>query len=240
MTVDILFLAYNRLEFTREALLHLVQNTDWDLVDRIVIYDDGSTDGTLELTREFDAPTEVNWRNTSFGSPVAVMRDYIRDDPDAGKWFVKIDSDVAVPPGWLDELLAVQEREPQYDLIGMEAGMTKVAGRDEPWDGVYRVEPCTHIGGIGLMRRQWFLDAPQLNAHGRFGFSEHQARYGPARGWITPDLPIVLLDRLPFEPWLSLSAEYCARRWQRDWPKWDPVWMAWAWEWMLDGEEAVA
>jgi len=41
--VDILYLAKGRLEFTKHTLGMLVKNTNWDLVNKLVIYDDGSS-----------------------------------------------------------------------------------------------------------------------------------------------------------------------------------------------------
>lgn len=65
---------------------------------------------------------------------------------------------------------------------------------------------------------------------GRSGFSEWQHTYQPVRGWIRPDLPVALLDRVPLEPWLSLSQEYIANGWQRPQGIWDARWMSWAYE----------
>ena len=70
------------------------------------------------------------------------------------------------------------------------------------------------------MRRQAFFDARYLPIpRGRYGFTEWQHECKPTRGWITPDLPVVLLDRLPFDPWLGLAEMYVEKGWQRDWPK---------------------
>ena len=44
--LDIVYLAWNRLEFTRKTFETLVANTDWSKVARIIVYDDGSVDGT--------------------------------------------------------------------------------------------------------------------------------------------------------------------------------------------------
>ena len=47
-SVDVLFLAYNRLAFTQESFKALLENTDWQYVQRLSVYDDGSVDGTRE------------------------------------------------------------------------------------------------------------------------------------------------------------------------------------------------
>jgi hypothetical protein len=53
---------------------------------------------------------------------------------------------------------------------------------------------------------------------GRFGFGIwQQAHPLITKGWLTPALPVFLLDRLPQDPWASYSRRYIAHRWQRDW-----------------------
>lgn len=239
--IDVVFLSWNRLVFTCASLATLIHNTDWAGVARLVMYDDSSDDGTREMLEGIAAacPARVELRSERLGSPVRTMQRHL-DDPDAAPLFAKIDNDVLVPPGWLPAMLGVLERNPDVELLGMEAGMTKVAGRDgEPWDGVYGFEPATNVGGVGVFRRDAFTGRNPMRANGRFGFTEWQHTHDPVRGWITPDLPVPLLDRLPVEPWLSLSAEYVERGWQRPWGAYDPTWMKWAWEW-IDKEEALA
>jgi glycosyltransferase involved in cell wall biosynthesis len=238
---EILYLAWNRLEFTRASLAFLLANTSWDLVDRLIVYDDGSEDGTRELLDELlpAFPVETVLRAEEGRGPVSIMRHHFATTD--GDIVAKIDNDVAVPPGWLDHMLDVLAAYPEVELLGMEAGMTEVVGRDgdAAWDGVYRFEPATNIGGVGVMRTSAFASRPPLRPDGLYGFSEWQHTHQPTRGWITPDMPIVLLDRLPFEPWLSLSAEYVARDWQRPWAAWDETWMSWAWDWLTaDGVAA--
>jgi GT2 family glycosyltransferase len=247
MSLDILFVAWNRLEFTKLTFHNLVENTDLSEVTRLVVIDDGSTDGTREWLREavanVDDKVEVKLVESKLGSPVAVMAQYLADRP--AQWFVKIDNDIVVCPGWLDVVLGVSNENPRASLIGFEAGMTRVVGRgpgygDEPWDGVYGFQQSSHIGGIGLMKRAAFGHG-KLRANGRyFGFTEWQAHaHGVERGWVTPDLACPLLDRLPVEPIASLSRQYVATNWQRAWPTYDPVFMAWSWEWLLPQLEAM-
>jgi hypothetical protein len=243
--IDILYSAWNRCEFTEASLACLITNTDWTQVRRLVIYDDGSEDGTREqlddLLRIWPIgliATELIVRAEHGLGPVQIMQRHI-DDPDSAPMFAKVDNDVCVPPGWLPVMLDVLDRHPEVELLGMEAGMSEVKGRDGALFSSYGFQPATNIGGVGLMRLSAFQCRPAMRADGRHGFSEWQHTHKPTRGWVTPDLPVVLLDRLPFEPWLSLSARYVEEGWQRPWQPWDPRWMAWAWEW-LPTLEAVA
>jgi glycosyltransferase involved in cell wall biosynthesis len=220
--IDILFLAFNRLEFTRETLAAMVRNTDWDRVRRIVVYDDGSTDGTREHLQEFDYPVDVEIRHSKLGSPVAIMNEYLGNRP--ADVFAKIDNDTVLPPGWLTECLNVMNAHAELDLLGIEA-FNKVKAGDCPRG----YQPARFIGGIGLMRRRCFKSFPRPN--GRFGFTQWQRQNaGVVKGWINPSLPVFLLDKMFLEPWLGLSNDYIAKGWQRQWPPYSPIDCA-LWKW---------
>lgn len=227
---DILYLAWNRLEFTRFSFNMLLRNTDWDLVDKLVIYDDESTDGTTEFLHEAagrcPVQTEINVIKT--GSPVAVMNRFV--EITTCETFAKIDNDIVVPPGWLNNLCSVMDANPDLELLGMEAGRMDVP-RGE-WDGTYTWTEASHIGGVGLMRRRSFLRRPTISVNGqRFGFTEWQHEYKPVRGWITPDLLVSSLDFVPLEPWVSLTEKYKETEGlQRQWGKYHAGFPYW-WEW---------
>lgn len=240
-------MAYNRLEFTQQSFGWLERNTDWSQVDRLVVYDDHSQLRSRlwlqDACAEFDkVPVDFRVHPRRLGSPVAIMADYLEHPAD---WFVKLDNDVAVPEGWLNALLQVVADDQTIDLLGFEAGMT-IAPYEWPgvvsaqdWDGRYGFRESTHIGGVGLMRSAVFA-ARKLIPLGRFyGFTEWQHTVKTVkRGWITPDLQSPLLDRMPMEPYLSLSKSYREAAWQRDWGVYDC--MEWAYAWLLERQEEVA
>jgi len=238
MKADILYLAWNRLEFTAATWAWMLAQTNWDLVSRIVVYDDGSEDGTQEFLRDavVDTPVPAELHIGDFRSPPAVMNHYLATTE--ADFFAKIDNDIAVPGGWLDALAFVMRSRKGPDLVGMEAGMVEMAFRDgKKWDGRYRFEPCTNIGGVGLMRVSAFKSRPPIPSRGRYGFTEWQQRYDLKRGWVRPDIHCPQLDRIPLEPWVSLTETYIENGWSRPWGKYDPVWMEPYWEWMLEKEE---
>jgi glycosyltransferase involved in cell wall biosynthesis len=248
MRLDVVYLAWNRLKFVGATWPWMMSHTNWDYVERLIVYDDGSEDGTLEFLREHTArdiqhhhrKIPVELRLGDFRSPPAIMNHYLATSE--ADVFAKIDSDIALPGGWLEALLSVMEGRKKPDLLGMEAGMVELAGRDgKRWDGRYTFEPATNIGGIGLMRVSAFKTRPPIPARvdSRFGFTEWQQRYDLKRGWIRPDLLCPQLDRLPFEPWASLAEQYVAEGWSRPWPKYHPEMMSAYWSWM-DTKQAVA
>jgi glycosyltransferase involved in cell wall biosynthesis len=229
MTLDILYLAWNRLEFTEFSWQMLMANTAWDRVSKLIVYDDGSIDGTADFLRKQvkrHAPVEAEFRQVELRSPPAVMNRYIADSQ--AEWFAKIDNDIIVPPYWLEAMQSVLEGDPTVELLGMEAGRGN--SRHADWDGIYRFEDGSHMGGVGLLKVETFHRRTRMNeTAGRFGFTEWQHEYRPVRGWINPDLPVVSLDRVPFEPWVSLSERYVEREWQRPWGKYHDHSDYWDW-----------
>lgn len=230
MKIDVVFPAHNRYDFTRIAYCELLRNTNWELVRRLVIYDDASTDGTNEyLAAALEAcPVDVSFVQHELGGPVAVMNSYLADYGFSADAFAKIDNDVVVPPGWLDALVQVFELDPELELLGMEPGR---AGRPpEGFDGRYGWIEGSHIGGVGLMRTRSFLDRPKIPERGRFGFTEWQWKHDPKRGWVAPDVPVFCLDMVPDQPFAHLSKLYVQKGWARRWPPYDERVSRYLWE----------
>ncbi len=218
--IDVLYLTFNRLAFTRFSWKMLVRNTNWDLVNKLYIHDDLSDDGTDQWIKKQikqappDADIVFEQPNSRLWSPPAVMNRMVTWTD--SEWFAKIDNDIVVPAGWLEAMLEVIESNPEVELLGMEAG--RGLSQTPDWDGVYRFEPGSHMGGVGLLKAEALRRRVRMiETKGRYGFTEWQHEYNPVRGWINPDLPVVSLDRVPFEPWLSLSAQYVDQGWQREW-----------------------
>lgn len=229
--IDLLFLAHNRLAFTEASLETLIRNTDLTKFRRLWFYDDHSLDGTREYLhdRVKDIPRAELVRG-SFGGPVAVMNDYLSGlDALEDSLFVKIDNDTIVPPGWLEICRRLMAEHGDTHLLGIEA--MHAIGSDS---AMRSVEAASFIGGIGFMRNRAFVTLPRPS--GRFGFTAWQQKSDWVKAaWIVPSLRVFLLDRVPEEPWHSLSAEYVARGWQRDWPgRYQPSQRA-MWDWWHPG-----
>lgn len=228
VTCDVLYVSWNRLRFTQETFAALIANTAWEHVDRLVIADDGSEDGTWQwLCDACDKATdelgsdmpELAFLPRPFGGPVAAANVYLRLPRGEAEAVAKIDNDTAVCAGWLEEMLGLLESHPDVDLLGMRPDI----GPPQPCPYKGRgVKYAEFVDGNGLWRHRAFDGRPLPRGWGagkRLGFTQwqqHQKRV--VKAWASPDLPVFQLDGLPFEPWLSLSAEYAQKGWQRGWP----------------------
>jgi O-methyltransferase len=237
--VDLFYLTSNRLEFTRETLSALLANTDWEFVREFVVNDNNSIDGTKEWVRQAikDCPAPVRWIEANYTSPVAAMLNFIRSAH--APILAKVDNDAMMPPGWLRQSLEVMDRHPELQLLGTEA---MYAHSDDP-QTVRSYTQAEFISGLGLYRRLAFARSQPAVMGKYFGLEEWQmAQPRLVRGWITPALGVFLLDRLPFEPWITYSKNYMARGWQRDSYKYEPASTLWKWHWpgdstLLQGHE---
>lgn len=227
-SVDVMYLACNRLEFTRETFSGLLENTHWQYVNELFVYDDGSRDGTLDWLQSMHrrCPVRVRLLQTHFGSPVAAQNDFIRQA--SAPWLAKIDNDAMVPPAWLRQSLEVVERHPELSMLGIEAMYPHI-------DDVNLARSYTaaqFVSGLGLYRKSVFATGLPRPIRKWFGLEEWQlARPHLKYGWITPAIPVFLLDRFPFDPWKSYSDRYVRSGWQRSWPNYDRACTLWHWRW---------
>ena len=235
-SVDLLYLTYNRLAFTQESFVTLLENTEWQYVRTLYAYDDGSEDGTREWLESqlHRVPCQITFRRTGFRSPVAAMVHFIESA--TAPILAKVDNDVMMPPQWLRQSLAVMERHPELSLLGLEA---LYPHQDNP-DIDRSYVRSEFVSGLGMYRRAAFARSrPQPQARW-FGFEAWQAAQGNEliRGWIYPALPVFLLDKLPFEPWCTHTRHYVRRGWQRLWQSYAPANTLWEWRWSSQNEKS--
>lgn len=245
MTIDLIYLAHGRPEFTEISLAALVNNTDWRLVNNFSIYTDGADWQWVQ--KRFASPQGTELLNTlAFGGPVAVLNHALQNS--SADYLCKIDNDVMVPPSWLDKCLYAFERWEQIqlrpDLLGIEAWAPDPAFPAMPTSrpGTLGFRPTRNIGGIGFFSPAAFLRRPGEGAtefvpgwdlptpNGRYGLTEWQwAHPHVVRGFVDPLLPVWLLDHHP--AFRELNARYDAEGQQRRvWGEYPPE-MSWLWEW---------
>lgn len=225
--IDLLYLAHNRLEFTRETFQTLLAHTNWKLVRRLYVYDDQSTDGTRQylLSAILSGPVRYELHMGDFGSPVAALADFVQRAQ--APLVAKVDNDTMVPSGWLEHCSEVMDNCPELDLLGIEP-MDQVDGKMASTP--YFRALC--IGGIGIFRRSAFAEGTLRPDRKYYGFQtwQNQQRERLTFGWLNPPLRVFLLDRIPFAPWCEYSSRYIQIGWQRPWPAY-PANDTTRWEW---------
>ena len=217
MAVDLLYVTHNRREFTEASLDALIANTNWDLVRTTYLIDDRSTDGTFELLDQIRhaIPVETILIQDNLGGPVAAMNAYL--DRANADMFAKIDSDVVVCPEWLDVMMRTLDAHPDVDALGMEPGF---GGEVRPPSVARSAVPARWIGGVGLLRSRVFARRRPVLSERFFGLTQFW-RQNARCAWISPDLPVFLLDHIDAEPWRSLTRSYVEKGWSREWPPYD-------------------
>lgn len=223
--IDLLYVAFNRLAFTRETIVALLEHTDWSEVASFFILDDGSTDGAAEYLRaiaETEMPlisdtVNVVFHGDRFGGPVAAMNYYLDHASPDVQMFAKIDNDMVVAPGWLNDLLRTMTLNPGLDVLGMEPFVGDATACPFPRE----ITPARHVGGKGLIRSRAFGKCRMVPGghNGYQGFTQWQeAHEHITKAWVTPDLLSFGIDQIPVEPWRSLAEKYAELGWQRLWP----------------------
>jgi glycosyltransferase involved in cell wall biosynthesis len=104
-TVSICIPTYNRKEYLRETLDSILAQTYKDY--EIVIVDDGSTDGTGEMLKEYGFPITYHWQQNS--GDAAARNKLI--ELARGKYISFIDSDDLLLPDAIERMVKIMEEE---------------------------------------------------------------------------------------------------------------------------------
>lgn len=235
--VDVIYMARNRLEFTRISLSWLLHTLDVDYVGSLILVDDGSEDGTDEYLlhmKEFVfsqlVPTQfLSVQNKSMSLS---LRDALKLS--TTDIFCKLDNDYCIlEKGWLKRMVVVLRRTPTLCCLGATnpriRSMEKTIRKDEA--GLLIKQgylDTSRIGGIGLFRRDMFnhiLDTPKYaqleGTSGYSGIALAQTMDKRRKGWIVPSFKAELLDFSSTSCWYNhpilnqLTERYVAKRYGR-------------------------
>lgn len=164
---------FNAGPYLRAAVLSIVQQTyqDWELL----LIDDGSTDQALESIRDIcDSRIRIqrDGRNKGLAARLNEAIDMAR-----GRYFARMDQDDVSYPERFAKQVAMLEREPGLDLLGVRAVTISMDDRAvghlpfmqnheeiciRPWQGFYLPHP-TWMGRIEWFRRHRYASpAPYL------------------------------------------------------------------------------
>ena len=164
LPIPVLFLTYNRLEYTKKALTALL-NTEVPI--SIYIQDNNSTDGTQEFLDKIARENahlikKVVYSETNIGLNKP-FNQFLRENKDS-EFVAKVDNDTAVQSDWLNHLLYAMRSKPELDAVG--AFMQRPpgsAGSFEEWKnsnfmrrvplGENELAYCAYCGGTGVLIR---------------------------------------------------------------------------------------
>jgi len=113
-TTSIVIPVFNKVELTRQCLVHLAKVTD-GVSYEIIIVDNNSTDGTKEFLDSLDGDVQIirNNKNLGFGKACNQGARVAR-----GKYFVFLNNDTIPHPGWLQTLVNEADSDPDVAIVG--------------------------------------------------------------------------------------------------------------------------
>lgn len=209
-TVDILYITYNRLAYTKITLPALIENAGADFA--LTIVDNGSTDGTVDYLAEFARrhPRQIKHicfldKNTGISPPTNAFWRASR-----AEFLGKVDNDTLVPPNWLKRLLQAHEQSPDLGVIGgfhfnlKYVDVPALEKRVISVDGVQLI-PDAYIGGCCyLFRRslQRSIGEIVISPRKTIGWTEYQQEIfmrGHMNGYLYPLLMVEHFDD-PLDP----------------------------------------
>lgn len=127
MKVSIIVLTYNRAKFLREALASVFSQTFQDF--EVIVGDDGSTDETREVIKEFSGDPRLVY---SGGDHVYLVKNRERTIAKArGKYIATLDDDdIWADPEKLEKQVKFLEENPEYAVVGTGAIIIDLEGRE--------------------------------------------------------------------------------------------------------------
>jgi glycosyltransferase involved in cell wall biosynthesis len=201
----LVYITFNRLRYTRLSLPRLLADPSerFDLV----IWDNGSTDGTAEFLRSVHDPRirEVVLRPANEGQAAATNYAWSRSDAELCG---KVDNDCLVTPGWTRVLASAHAAISELGGIGCWHFM------EEDFDleraapklrrmGTHQIVVHPHIGGTGfLLKRKDYESFGPVDERLLSRFWIRLAIHGRINGW---HYPLVLQEHMD-DP----RSSYCA------------------------------
>lgn len=135
MTTSIMLVTYNRLSLTQRMLSNLFATTKSPY--RLIIVDNGSTDGTVDWLKTLKVPELCQTYDTYFNSNnrgIAIGRNQglLIANKYNDEWLSTLDNDVELPDNWLSECIDIMQANPNLALgVNMEGTNYPLVTRNE-------------------------------------------------------------------------------------------------------------
>lgn len=146
MTTSIMMVTYNRLELTKRMLTSLFENTDGSY--RLIIVDNGSTDGTIEylqnLKQNNEIVSELQLNPVNQGIAHGRNQCLLLANKYNDEWLSTVDNDVEFHKGWLSEALDIISANPNFAIgLNMEGRAYPLQTRNGK---TFQVKPEGNLG----------------------------------------------------------------------------------------------
>jgi len=209
MKTDILFLCYNRLAYTKLTLPALLADPSEEF--SLIIWDNGSSDGTREYLASIDDPRVTR---KVFARENVYLHGAINDivDKSSADLIGIVLNDILVTPGWTRPLAQAHSDVPEFGIIGSwhfqpedfdyELAKHKIAKFEKhqilrhPWTGV----------AAGLVKLKTMKEFGPLNSHRTSYYWIRMALKGYINGYY---YPLIYADHLddPRSPHSAIKTE---------------------------------
>jgi len=191
--IPIMFLTYNRLEYTKQALNSLLESE----AQRIVIIDNASTDGTQKYLQTLDNKKIEKVIFNEDNKMVAGAMNQFFEMTESEEFIGKVDNDTIVPKNWISKMLfemlsnGVSIAQPKHNVLCNEKDF-KEWSKDMEKKGDFLLN--SHVGGSAILIDRAMIDAPIIEGMGALmGWTQYQTARHFLKGFLTT-IEIKLLD----------------------------------------------
>jgi len=190
---------WNRKKFTEECLESFKKFTNFDLVTKVIIYDNNSSDGTLGIVKN----SGINYKTGNYPGAWVGFNELFKDIKKVPsiKYIGKVDNDVEFTQPWIEEI--IEEFEKRKKLGSIRYGLSSSNGGTHPF------ESGGYHGGLKIFRKDVVVPIKGKGRCGSNPISDNIQKKNMTMG--TLGVGIRMLDKkYPY-----LAKEYKGEKWQR-------------------------
>jgi GT2 family glycosyltransferase len=192
---------WHRLEFTQECLETLTKYTNFDLVSKVIVYDNNSGSKMLELLDSFNYNYVISNFNTAWAGMNSLFNT-VKNDKSI-KYIGKVDNDVSFTQNWIESIFS--EFEGRDSCGSIRYGYSGSDGIVSP----IQINGGFH-GGLKIFRKSCYRIIPNTY---RYCGSDNVSQFIRKSGKTTDSMEVgvsMLTKKYP-----ELSRLYRSKKWQR-------------------------
>jgi glycosyltransferase involved in cell wall biosynthesis len=192
--IDILMITYNRPEYVRLSLPHLLATCPPEA--RVWVWHNGTDGPTLDAVQEcLDHPRLHQFRHNPVNAGLREPTNWLWRES-TGDYLSKVDDDCLPAPGWLETLRQAHDDVPEFGVIGTwrfpdeDVNEKLMAPKVADYPGGHRLLRNHWVQGSGyLLKREVVRDAgPIADGESFTTWCLRTARLGWVNGWYLPFL----------------------------------------------------